>query len=39
VPDRDAPGRGAVRGLQKRHRILEYLRHHPEELRPRRPTL
>lgn len=30
----DGPGHDHVRGRQKRHRVLSYVREHPEELRP-----
>jgi hypothetical protein len=33
LPDHKQP-HSPGRGPQKRHRLLEYLRHHPEELRP-----
>jgi hypothetical protein len=34
MPELCPPSEGNVRGLQKRHRILAYVREHREELRP-----
>ena len=39
LPAREPGSSGETRGPQKRHRLLAYLREHPEELRPNVPHL